>query len=199
MKDSDKGEFEKTMFFFAESVDKQWNDQKSDFYWAALKDMSIEQFKAAANRLARTHKFNTIPLPALFLEGQEVNVELQATEAYRKLDIAWKRFGSYRTVIFDDPAIHLALHAWGGDEAWIKLNELKASEEKWFKRDFEKYYQMYTGKEVVNIPSLTGMTERDNGINSQPHKELPSIIGDTQKALAWSGYKEPKQLGEGDE
>ena len=192
MTDNDRAEFEQIMTVFAEGADKEWNDLKSDFYWATLKDMSIEDFRVSAGRLARTHKFANIPMPASFLEGQEENIELRSTEAWMKLDKAWKKYGSYRSVIFDDPVIHLALHAWGGDEAWIKLNDLLEADVKWFRKDFEKLYLQYARGERFNAPPLMGILERDYIFNGRHELiEPPTIIGDENKALAWS---KPKAL-----
>lgn len=194
MTEKDKEAFEIIMTSIAEVCDADWNDKKADLYFATFQDLSLEDFNRAANLVMKTYPYKgKMPMPVVFTEALNEGSELRAAEAYTKLDEAWKRLGSYRTVIFDDPVIHMALYAWGGDEAWIKLNDLKTDEVVWFRKDFEKYYQMYAGKEIRPPQKLMGITEKQNVFDGhQDFNQPPSLVGEEKKALGWSRQKQLK-------
>jgi hypothetical protein len=160
MKDATK--FKEFMMGLAELFDKQLSTILIDMYWKALESYTDEQCDEAFNKAFVMCKF--FPKPVELIElitggaGQLEDVaEIQATEVLR----AVKRVGVYNSVLFNDPVtIAVIQQCYGG---WIKLcTDLLQEEEKWFRKDFVRYYKAYKRQNILIDGHLAGLIEFDN-------------------------------------
>jgi len=85
-------------------------------------------------------------------------------------------------VRFDDPVIHAVIEAMGG---WVRLaGDMKADEEKWKQKEFERLYQVLSKNPRDNVPSyLPGLCEIQNAANGYDITSNPVMIGNERKQL----------------
>lgn len=185
MQDYDK--FKSYMSLLGEIHSKEISDILKDAYWIALKQFSDDQCNKAFDRAIGSCKF--FPKPAELIEfissafGSAEDVSV--LEAAKVLETV-KRIGGYTSVDFDDSVTKAVIqNCFGG---WEKLcSELKADEEKWFLKDFSKYYQSYARQNIKIAGRLPGRHEIKNnaiGLNERPQIEH---IGNTIKRLTQTG------------
>lgn len=157
-------------------------------YFETLSDLSIEEFRVAAHHLMGSYKFNLLPKPVDFLDAARPNVEDMAALAYDVMNRAFREHGAYESVQFNDPFITAALYAWGGETAWVKINEVSKKDEVWFRKEFERLYTIYasSGKQV-DVQHLSGLFEEQNRLNGREVKP-PVLVGIERKELG-SGQK----------
>ena len=184
MDSQDRERFDAVIVAMAELFDRKMSAIQLDLYFEALKDMSLEDFRKAANTVARTCKF--FPKPVEFREQIIVGIDAQATLALDKVQKAFWDAGIYKSVVFDDPVIHAVIDHLGG---WIKYCETPDHELKWWKKDFEKKYIQYASMiDALNPPKvLMGLYAEDG--HATEEAQQPVLIGDRQKALEWTGQK----------
>ena len=192
MDDRDIAEFTATLTGLAEMFDKKISDTLFKLYWQTLNDLSFADFKKAANHLALTVKF--FPKPVEFRECVLPDISTQAAMAYAKVEQAFNREGIYSSLIFDDPVIHAVIDNLGG---WINYCNLSEKDVKWWRKDFEQRYQNFAPLVAAGIwkPSLMleGLWAIDP--HSTDNARRPVLIGDRQKALAWTeAVKKEKAL-----
>lgn len=183
MDSRDKKEFLKILTGLAELFDKKISDALFGIYWQALEDLSLGDFNRAANSLALTAKF--FPKPAEFREQILPAMSAQAAIAYKKLEDAFSSAGVYRTVVFDDPVIHAVVENLGG---WMHYCNLPEVEVKWYRKEFEKHYANFApliaAKRLKPPTMLFGVFAFEE--NTTDESKTPRLIGDHQKALAWT-------------
>lgn len=122
MTESDRAEFSKILFGLGEVYGEALSAPRIGAYFAALSDLTIEQFDAAATSLMRSSKF--FPRPAEILDAARGNIEDQANRAWAIFLDAVADSG-YASVRFSDPAMAYAVDAvFGG---WVKAGELLAA------------------------------------------------------------------------
>lgn len=146
MEDRDLETFAATLGTLAIGLrhDLSENPGELDFYWTALKDLTIEQFNEACNRAGRECKF--FPKVAVLrdLAGVMTAAEL-ANVAWSQVTDAVIAHGR-DDVDFDDKAINAAIHSMGG---WQQLCN---SKEEWFNnwgaKQFREAYTAYASKGV---------------------------------------------------
>jgi hypothetical protein len=102
--------------------------------------------------------------------------------AWAKVERAIRSVGGNRTVVFDDPLIHVVITEMGG---WSQLCRSNDDEMPFKAREFEKRYQPYKMRREVPAfpPRLIGNQEADNRLNGYTHYTMqPVLIGDVNKA-----------------
>lgn len=158
----DRKMFNKFMAGLGETFDKEISEILLDIYWGALENFSDEQCKGAFNKAVISCKFFPKPVEIIELIGDgpgklEDRAEVQASE------VVWavRHIGVYRSVQFNDPVTTAVIQqCWGG---WIQLcSELLQDEEKWFRKDFAKFYRAYHNQGIAYNGHLMGMLESDN-------------------------------------
>lgn len=122
---------------------------------------------------------------------------LRGTSADRSL-IAWgkvldamQRVGAYRTVVFDDGAIHAAIVDMGG---WPAVCRGNADELPFTQKRFCDLHKAYSARPDAPYPAqLLGETESTNRMNGHPSPP-PTLVGDPQRAqsVARLGCDGPK-------
>src|SRR5260370_24853503 len=90
-------------------------------YFKALADLSIEQFEAAVEILARTSCRYGMPKPVEIREAALGSPGDQAVLAWERVLTALRHHGRYVSVDFTDPVIHRVIADLGG---WPKLCDL---------------------------------------------------------------------------
>lgn len=159
-------------------VGKSYSNEQIDLYRMLLNDIPEENFITGINVMLRQRAYSTLPLPAdiikYCLEVREEDLEIRCAEAKIKLKKAIGSVGTYKSVVFDDPVIHLVVQSFGG---WIKLGALDFDEyEKLLKWDFPKLYKAYAVRKNKEIPLV--LSGRNKG-------EEVLYIGDSEKAKRW--------------
>lgn len=167
-------------------------------WWQACQGVEIEQVRRAltAHAMDPDHGHFS-PKPA------DIVRQLKGTAADRSL-VAWgkvidavQRVGAYRSVAFDDGAIHAAIEDMGG---WPAVCRGKADELPFLQKRFTDLHRAYSSRPEVRWPALLlGEHEAANrlhGYESQP----PALVGDESRAravmqLGSSGAKTPIAIG----
>ena len=114
------------------------------------------------------------------IRGSEEDLALAALI---KVENAMSLYGSYATVVFDDPIIHAVIPELGG---WVRTCRLSENEFTWWKKDFRERYQHHLRYgTLTNLPpKLLGIyDERNLLFGEKPQK--PVVIGDYEKAVGW--------------
>lgn len=112
---------------------------------------------------------------------------LRGTSADRSL-VAWgkvldamKRVGAYRSVVFDDGAIHAAVSDMGG---WPQICRSDEDELPFTQRRFCELHRVYSARPDTAYPGrLIGEHEAQNRLNGY-EPAPPMLIGDAQRAQA---------------
>ncbi len=149
-------------------------------WWQACQGVDLAQVRRALTAHAMDpDRGQWAPKPA------DIVRQLKGTQADRSL-IAWgkvmdavKRVGAYRSVVFDDGAIHAAIEDMGG---WPNVCRTKEDELPFLQRRFTDLHRAYSMRPDVSFPGrLMGEHEAQNrqlGFKVQ----APLLVGDPEKA-----------------
>jgi len=158
---------------------------------AALNSHPFEEIKNAFNRYIQTE--SGMPAPADILNILRGSEEDLALAALIKVESAMSRYGSYATVVFDDPIIHAVIPELGG---WVRTCRLSENEFTWWKKDFRERYQHHLRYgTLTNLPpKLLGIYDEKNLLfGEKPQK--PEVVGNYEKAIGWvSKLSNPESL-----
>lgn len=132
-------------------TNKQFTDNQAKAYKLLLDDIPEDKFVNGINIMLRERVFSNLPMPAdirkYCLETREEDLEIRIFQARNKILKAISSVGTYTTVAFDDPIIHLIIRDFGG---WIKLGMKDMEElENLLKWEFPKLYKAYAGRKTV--------------------------------------------------
>lgn len=203
MQDRDFEAFVNLMQGLADNFGAELSAPGLEMRFEVLKAYPLQQVQQAAMTLLATRKFMKMPTVAEFLEhlhggSCDDKAEVEAGKVIRAIE----QHGGYASVAFDDPVTQAVIcQGFGG---WAKLcEELNASEEKWFRKDFAKMYAAYARQRVEVFGHLPGRFELMAAAENSRFGP-PALIGDQAKAAAIaSGGKtmlhsdEPMALGDG--
>jgi hypothetical protein len=118
---TDRTEFVKIVMGFAEVRGKQLSLPAVEFYWGAMQDWSIEDFRAGANLLAKTSDF--MPQPGDFEKLRKAGRET-AVESWARA-VAHASSSRYRLGPLGIPRIDMLVAALGGYSAIAQCDESK--------------------------------------------------------------------------
>jgi hypothetical protein len=182
----DRGAFAQALVAALDLYGRQTSAAVLDLYTRAIEHYTTEEAIAALQaHLLDPDAGQYAPRPADIVRRVQGGTLTNAAAAWFKVAKAIRQVGSYRSVAFDDPLIHVAIDELGG---WIVLCSLSAEDLKYRGRDFEKLYigLRQGGRHVDRVlPYLTGRAEAHNGPLGLPVSP-PVLIGDKAKALALS-------------
>jgi len=183
--------FVKNLIALGVVFDKEVTEPVIDIYYNVLGDMTDEQFTHAVNHIMNTHKFNTLPKPADFLNAVNGNGDSACIMAWDKVVNAMARVGAYHTVMFDDVLIHGFIQ--GHEGGWAGLCKTEHEQLVWVRKDFERYYKAMQGM-TITVEPLKGIVEgHDVSIGHDGKRDIV-YIGDEVKCLAML-EDAPKLLG----
>lgn len=158
-------------------------------YYEALKDLTDDQLTQAVATILRTRKYTKLPMPADILEAITGDVQSATIIALDKAEKAIERYGSYRSVQFDDPVIHMVISAMGG---WYKFCCPAAYGDEqdwhWKQKEFKDIYAAFVRRPTAECPLvLYGLCDTENGASgSTGLNRPPELIGDRKKIEQWT-------------
>lgn len=151
-------------------------------FWDSLKRFEYDDVSRAFTLHAQNpDNGQWAPKVADIVKMIEGSTQTQGMQAWAKVNAAIGSVGKMRSVVFDDPLIHVVIAEMGG---WYALCSSMAEEMPSKAREFEKRYQGYRVRREVPAfsPYLIGGHEADNRINGYPNRTKPVLIGDPDKA-----------------
>lgn len=144
MLNDQKPKFLEIMTGLSEIYDKRLSSIALEFYWAALKDFSFEEFEKAATNIVRTHKYATMPKPAEFIEyinppeDADARAELALEEFFERF-----RDSAYESFEWRDPVLAMTIEHYGGWGAVLSIYPHDLEQEKFWLIDFKKTYKIF--------------------------------------------------------
>lgn len=157
--------------------------ERVELYFRVLSDLSIEQVEEGVIALLNTRTTtSTFPVPGEIRQSLSGG-QSAALIALDKAERAVERYGSYRSVQFDDPVIHMVISAMGGWPKFCVPDPVQAWH--WYQKEFCRMYEAFAkhGRECPEV--LYGICARENTANAIAHDDSLCIIGDGAKSLAW--------------
>ena len=163
-----------------EVTGKPATDLAIEMAFNVLAKHPVEDVRRAVMTHLETSSFSPKPADINNLIAGDPNS--RKLEAWAKVESAIRRIGSYQTVVFDDPAIMVAIETMGG---WIKICEISDDELPFRRNEFTKLYSV---QPPTTWPTkLMGITEARNAAEFPDSVPQPLLIGD--KASASLVYK----------
>lgn len=157
---------------------KEFTDDQSRIYSILLNDIPEENFINGINTMLRERVYSNLPMPAdirkYCLETREEDLDIRVAAARNKIKKAMNSIGTYVTVAFDDPIIHLVIRDFGG---WIKLGMTDMEEfENLLKWDLPRLYKAYATRKNADIPLM---------LEGKADDKTVKYIGNEEKAKRW--------------
>lgn len=157
---------------------KEFTDDQSRIYSMLLNDIPEENFINGINTMLRERVYSNLPMPAdirkYCLETREEDLDIRVAAARNKIKKAMNSIGTYVTVAFDDPIIHLVIRDFGG---WIKLGMTDMEEfENLLKWDLSRLYKAYATRKNADIPLM---------LEGKADDKTVKYIGNEEKAKRW--------------
>lgn len=157
----------------------------TDFQLAAwlrvLAGFRVEQVQDALDaHLVDPGTGQFLPKPADIVKHLHGTRPDRAALAWSKVFAAIGIVGAYRSLAFDDPAIHCAVEDLGG---WPALCQSKIGDLPFVEQRFAKSYVAHEKAKTAPVPVLIGIVEATNrlrGFKAEP----PMLVGDRDKAAA---------------
>ena len=139
-------EFEEFAKFFESILYAYYNNpqlEKTIIYYHVLKDYDLDVVKTAFMKIIKRSKyFPTVSEVVKEIEKKR-DIRDMALIAYLKVINAMNRIGPYKSIIFDDPVIHLVVDALGG---WAEISKIPISQVERFKAEFINLYTIFSEK-----------------------------------------------------
>lgn len=167
---------------FSDFTSKKLSPLAQNMFIEILEPYPIEKIEAAATHLLKTRKWNTIPLPADFLEYLDPpeQAQIKSNEAWRTVLDAIEMYGYVQTVKFTDAAITQTILAMSS--SWPEFcNRTRCDDKefKWLQKDFEQRYMGYAKMGTLRNQTLIGWIDAENG-EANPE---PVMIGEPERKL----------------
>ena len=164
MVNGDRGRFTALVQALAATFRAEPTKALFEGYWLGLRDLDIDRVEMAAARAIASCARMPVPVELRALAG-ESTATVRAVQAWEAAIRALRRFGSYKSVNFEDKTINATIRVLGGWERFC----LTESDElhKWVRRDFERTYLALSESGVSEEASryLMGTFERENTAN----------------------------------
>jgi len=152
-----------------------------EMFFKAVQKYPFELVKQAFLHHIHTSPYMPKPYDIIsYIEGSDTD---KAAEAWLAVKAAIRKHGSYRSVAFDDPAVHYAIDAMGG---WPRICMMSVQEEPFRRQEFEALYQRARGISWEHVPKrLAGIHELNNraAIANGKLEEMPDSIETGKNAV----------------
>ena len=147
-------------------------------YKTLLDDIPDDKFVEGIKTMLKERPYANIPSPGdirkYCLETREEDLDIRVAAARNKIKKAMDSVGTYVTVAFDDPIIHLVIRDFGG---WIKLGMTDMEEfENLLKWDLPRLYKAYATRKNADIPLM---------LEGKADDKTVKYIGNEEKAKRW--------------
>ena len=178
---SSKSELTKWLFMASDYYREKLSEGVINLWLTALSEFSIDDVSSAFGKWIESS--DRMPKISNIVEIIRGSKEDRALAALIKVEKAMSRYGSYATVVFDDPIIHAVIDGLGG---WIKCCRVTDRELTWWEKDFRERYRHHLSCGIPSdvSPKLLGILDETN----LPHGAIPQkpvVIGDYEKAIGW--------------
>jgi hypothetical protein len=180
MIETEKREFAEVLKATLDIYGKEVSVSVLGLWWNALANYSIQEVRQGFTNFIRSADFgNFAPKPADIIKMIDGTGADRSLLAWTKVIQACGSVGAYRSVVFDDPIIHLVVEDMGG---WIKLCGSESDQLDFMRNDFSKRYRDYVVRGLAdNYPKyLIGISEGDNKARGY-RTTGPVLIGDPGK------------------
>lgn len=152
--------------------------EQLNVYKALLDDIPDNKFIQGIRTMLKERPYANIPSPGdirkYCLETREEDLDIRVAAARNKIKKAMNSIGTYVTVAFDDPIIHLVIRDFGG---WIKLGMTDMEEfENLLKWDLPRLYKAYATRKNADIPLM---------LEGKADDKTVKYIGNEEKAKRW--------------
>lgn len=152
--------------------------EQLNVYKILLDDISDDKFIQGVRTMLKERPYANIPSPGdirkYCLETREEDLDIRVAAARNKIKKAMNSIGTYVTVAFDDPIIHLVIRDFGG---WIKLGMTDMEEfENLLKWDLPRLYKAYATRKNADIPLM---------LEGKADDKTVKYIGNEEKAKRW--------------
>jgi len=193
MVDSDYKRFAYVMGALGEAFSQEVSKVKIEIYFKAMQDLKIEEIEAASWNIINNRGTATFPKVAEIRTAIHGNPDDVAQLALEKVEKAIREVGGYRTVVFDDPVIHIVINTF--NDGWPGICALPIDEWKFRRKDFIKSY-MANQRNFDYYQPLKGLFEIQNSEKGFKHEsEKPVMIGDKKKIEKLLAAPENKDFG----
>lgn len=200
MTKADAKKFAEIMAYLGVIFGKELTPTVMKMLFKTLADLSIEQVEQAAFHIANNRKITgTFPLPAEFreaVENRDGSVTDKAELAWLALVWAIEHVGHWRSVSFDDPAIHDVVAALGG---WLKIQNAdnpewnSEAQMQWRRKEFIGLYRIMA-KQAHAVAYLVGEQEAGNAGRYDDFVPRVVHIGGKPGQYITTETERPKQL-----
>lgn len=187
MQPSDRADFARALADVMAYYGRDCSPFMLEIFWKGLAGHEFEDVSRALTLHARDPDHGQFaPKLADITRLLEGTTNTQGARAWSKVERAVKSVGKYRSVVFDDPLIHVVITEMGG---WTSLCAINVEDLPFKARDFERRYSAYRlRREVPSFPPhLIGEHEAENRLNAARLGGLewsckPVLIGDVERA-----------------
>jgi hypothetical protein len=191
MTDDEKNKIVDIIHGCAELLNRQLSGPALALYVKVIEDLPYDKLSFAFSECVRNKRF--FPSPAEVREmvlGPPESLEDNALIEATKVLQAVRRYGSRRSVVFDDPVTMAVIRQHFN--GWEALGELPESENKWWIKEFTKAYVAFTRAGLKSYGLLYGATDRENSAKGYELTNTPPVlIGDPNKALeVWQSERQ---------
>jgi hypothetical protein len=181
MTPQDKPAFAAMLAMLGEYYGREISDGLIGMYWQGLEEYDLDAVRDAINRHMRNPDAGQfMPRIADITRMLQGSTQDTALRAWAKVDRAIRHVGTYQSVAFDDPLIHVVVQDMGG---WIGLGSRTEDEWPFVAREFETRYRGYRSRLASrDYPRvLIGISEAHN---ARTGKTIPApvLIGDQSAA-----------------
>lgn len=188
---SSTSEMTKLLFMTADYYKETLSEGDINLWLRDLSPFSFDDILSAFGKWRQSS--DRMPKISNIVEIIRGSEEDLALAALIKVESAMSRYGSYATVVFDDPIIHAVIPELGG---WVRTCRLSENEFTWWKKDFRERYQHHLRYgTLTNLPpKLLGIYDEKNLLfGEKPQK--PKVAGNYEKAIGWvSKLSNPESL-----
>ena len=154
-----------------------------DVWWQALKVYDLAAIRDALGRhCVNPDNGQWMPKPADVVKMMEGSTLDSAVTAWTKVDRAIQAVGTYATVAFDDPLIHVVLADMGG---WPQMGTKTVDEWPFVAKEFQTRYRGYRARRELPAypPKLIGLFDQRN-VPQGHEPQKPVLIGEPSRAQA---------------
>ena len=162
MKPEKANKFANAFGTLASYFEKEISQQLTNLYWENLKQYPIEDIESAFSKAIATLRFfpKIIEIHELMGCGPGKIEDVAQVQADLVIK-AIRQIGAYQSVDIKDPVTKAVIvSCYGG---WIRMcEELLEVDEKWYRKDFVKFYQAYKRQGIKVEHYLSGRHEIEN-------------------------------------
>lgn len=164
----------------AELYGKTVSEGAMSLWWQVLERFEIDAVERAFREAVESPDSGQfMPRPADLVRRLEGTSADRSLIAWGKVLDAMQRVGAYRTVVFDDSAIHAAVADMGG---WPAICRGNAEELQFTQRRFCDLHKAYSARPDAAYPArLLGEHDLANRLAGHA-SAAPTLVGDPQRA-----------------